>query len=265
MPEIAFSPCPNDTFIFHALLHGQVDTGALSFTSHIADVERLNEAAFSETFPVTKLSFHAYLHLMDRYELLDAGSALGYGCGPLLVAGRELPSIEDAAIAVPGRYTTAYLLLRLWQPACRNIRTVPFDRILPGIASGTFDAGVIIHEGRFVYPEYGCVEIIDLGAWWETETGLPIPLGCIATRKDPATLRNRSGIESALKRSIAYALEHPDASRDFVRSHAQELEEDVIREHIRLYVNDFTESLGETGRKAVAALEEMARCRGIFR
>ncbi len=264
MPDIAFSPCPNDTFIFHAMLHGQVDTGSFEFTPHIADVESLNESAFSETFAITKLSFYAYLHLTEKYELLDAGSALGYGCGPMLVAGRELASIRDAVIAVPGRYTTAYLLLQLWRPACRHIEIVPFDQILPGIASGTYDAGVIIHEGRFVYPEYGCVKIIDLGEWWETETSLPIPLGCIALRKDPSTIRDKSAIESILRSSITHALENPEASRDFVRSHAQELDEQVIREHIHLYVNAFTESLGETGRKAIAALEEMARCHEIL-
>lgn len=264
MPDIAFSPCPNDTFIFHAMLHGRVDTGLFTFTPHIADVERLNESAFSGTFAITKLSFYAYLLLTDKYELLEAGSALGYGCGPMLVAGRELPSVQDAVIAVPGRYTTACLLLQLWQPECRHIETVPFDQILPGVAAGTFDAGVIIHEGRFVYPEYGCKKIIDLGAWWETETGMPIPLGCIALRKDPSTIRDKSTIESILRSSITYAHENPEASAEFVRSHAQELDENVIREHISLYVNAFTESLGETGRKAIATLEEMARCHKIL-
>ena len=263
--DIAFSPCPNDTFIFHAMLHNKVDIEPFRFHAHMEDVESLNKAAFSGNFPVTKLSVYAYLHLKDKgYELLDAGAAIGYGCGPLLVAREKHISIEDATIAVPGRYTTACLLLQLWQPLCTRIEIVPFHQILPAVAEGKYDAGLIIHEGRFVYPEYGCVKIIDLGEWWETETGLPIPLGCIGIRKDPAMIVHKAAMESILRNSVNYALGDPEASRAFVRTHARELDEQVIEDHIRLYVNEFTQSLGEAGSQAIATLEEMARCRKVL-
>lgn len=262
--DIAFSPCPNDTFIFHALLHKCVDTGPFEFTPHIDDVEALNAAAFKETFSVTKLSFHAYLLLRDRYELLDSGSALGYGCGPLLVAKKALKDPANAKIAIPGMYTTAYLLLRLWCPGIQNIEATRFDNILPGVESGRYDAGLIIHEGRFTYPHYQCKKIIDLGEWWEEKTGAPIPLGCITVRKVPSILRHKPEIESILKSSVQYAMNHRNASRPFVIRHAQELDDEVIEKHIGFYVNDFTVSLGETGIKAVQMLEEMARCRKIL-
>lgn len=260
--DIAFSPCPNDTFIFHALLHGLIDIRPFNFISHLADIEELNTLAFKETYPVTKLSFYAYLLLKDRYSLLDSGSALGYGCGPLLVARQSLESAQDARIAVPGRYTTAYLLLQLWQKGFKQIEFTRFDQILPGIASGRFDAGLIIHEGRFVYPDYHCKKIVDLGQWWESETHRPIPLGCIAIHKD--MLNHKSAVESMIRASTAYATDHPDASREFVKTHSQEIDEGVIAEHISLYVNEFTLSLGQTGISAVKILEEKARCQGIL-
>jgi 1,4-dihydroxy-6-naphthoate synthase len=260
--DVAFSPCPNDTFIFHALIHRCIDTAPYRFTPRIADVEELNTLAFAGTWPVTKLSFYAYLLLKDRYELLDAGSALGYGCGPILVARQQLTSIQGARIAVPGRYTTAYLLLRLWEKGCKHIEFTRFDQILPGIAGGMYDAGLIIHEGRFVYPAYNCRKIVDLGEWWEGETGLPIPLGCIAVRRDMS--RHKDAVESLLKASVRHAMHNPAASRNFIKAHAQELDDRVISEHISLYVNDYTLSLGETGRRAVKTLEEMAQCRAIL-
>jgi len=260
--DVAFSPCPNDTFIFHALIHGCVDTAPFSFTPHIADVEELNTLAFAGSYPITKLSFYAYLMLRDRYELLESGAALGYGCGPLLIAKKPLVSFEVARIAVPGRYTTAYLLLRLWQKGCRYIEFTRFDQILPGVASGLYDAGLVIHEGRFVYPAYNCIKIVDLGEWWESQTSLPIPLGCIALRKDMS--RYKGAIESRLRASVAYAMNNPQASRDFIRLHAQELNDQVISDHISLYVNDFTLSLGETGMGAIKTLEDMAQCQAIL-
>ena len=260
--DVAFSPCPNDTFIFHALIHGCIDTAPFRFTPLITDVEELNTLAFAGSYPVTKLSFYAYLLLRDRYELLDAGAALGYKCGPLLVAKKPIVSFEDARIAVPGRYTTAYLLLQLWHKGCKHIEFTRFDQILPGIASGIYDAGLIIHEGRFVYPEYNCVKIIDLGEWWESQTGLPIPLGCIAICNDMS--QHKGAIESLLKASIAHAINKPAASRDFIKLHAQELDDQVISDHISLYVNDFTLSLGETGMRAIKTLEEMAQCQAVL-
>lgn len=262
--DLAFSPCPNDTFIFHAMLHGCIETAPLRFAAYIDDVESLNRAAMEGMFPVTKLSFFACMHLKSRYELLDAGAALGYGCGPILVAKAANVPLTEARIAVPGTYTTANLLLRLWHPGALKIETVRFDEILPGIDAGRFDAGVIIHEGRFVYPDYHCVPVVDLGQWWEAETGLPIPLGCIAIRKDEPTLPLKRDIERMLRDSVRYAFAHPEASRGFVKAHAQEMDDGVIESHIRLYVNDFTLSLGTTGRKAIETLEEMARCRGLL-
>jgi len=260
--DIGFSPCPNDTFIFHALLHNLVDTGRFKFSSHILDVEELNRLAFEKAFPITKASFYAYLLLKDRYELLDAGSALGYGCGPLVVARKGLGSLEDATIAVPGKYTTAFMLLKLWQPEIKKVKIARFDHILPGITSGNYDAGVIIHEGRFVYREYQCEKLIDLGEWWEHETGLPIPLGCILLRKDMSA--HKKQVEYMLRASIDYAFAHPEKSKNFIKAHAQEMDDNVIADHISLYVNAFTRSLGETGMKSIHTLQEMARCQKIL-
>jgi 1,4-dihydroxy-6-naphthoate synthase len=262
--DIAFSTCPNDTFIFHAMLHDCIDTGDLRFLPHMHDVEALNQKAFSNTFHISKLSFYAYLKLRQYYEILDAGSALGYGCGPLLVGRSADLSFSKAKIAVPGEYTTAYLLLRLWHPEIRNIEITRFDNILEGVQIGRYDAGLIIHEGRFIYQQYDCVEIIDLGKWWEDKTSLPIPLGCIALRNESPFIDLKKDIESVIRRSVGYAFQNRDASREFVKFHAQEMEDQVIDGHIDLYVNNFTLSLGDTGRKAIQTLEEMARWQQIL-
>lgn len=257
----AISTCPNDTFIFHAMLHGKIDTGEFSFRPHYADVEELNRKAFDGSFELTKLSFHAYLRLKDRYRLLDSGSALGFGCGPLLVARDGDVRIDDGIIAVPGEFTTALLLLRLWKSDVKWA-VLRFDEIMPAVRDGAYAAGLIIHEGRFVFESYGLSKIIDLGEWWEKQTGLPIPLGCIALRNDREKYYNE--INLILKKSVEYAHSHPADSRDFVRSMAQEMDDDVINRHIALYVNDFTGSLGEKGREAVSVLETMARKRGVL-
>jgi 1,4-dihydroxy-6-naphthoate synthase len=262
--DIGFSTCPNDTFVFHAMLHDCIDTGDLTFIPHLHDVEKLNRMAFSRTLTVSKLSFYSYFNLLDSYEILDSGSALGFGCGPLLVAKTPEKFTPEARIAIPGKYTTAYLLLQLWNPELKNIQIDGFDNILEGVQSGKYDAGLIIHEGRFVYPQYGCVKIVDLGEWWESETGLPIPLGCIATRKDDHTSSIRNEIESILRNSVEYALENRDASRNFIKLHAQEMDDPIIDGHIDLYVNNFTLSLGSEGRKAIETLEDMARWKKIL-
>jgi 1,4-dihydroxy-6-naphthoate synthase len=262
--SIAFSPCPNDTFIFHAMLHNRIDTGEYTFSPYIDDVEALNNAAFKKRFQITKLSFYAYLMLKDEYEILDSGSALGFGCGPLIVARKDRIFSTDFRVAIPGDYTTARLLLKLWNPEIKNIVVTRFDRILPGVQSSEYDAGLIIHEGRFVYPDYDCIKVIDLGEWWEKETGLPIPLGCIAIRKDHDTIRHKEQIELLIKKSVIYAKKNRDNSRHFVKKHAQELDDMVIDGHIDLYVNDFTVSLGLMGKKAVQTLEEMARWKKII-
>jgi len=262
--DLAFSPCPNDTFMFHALLHGCIDSGGLKFIPHIHDVETLNRDAGDGRFQVTKLSFFAYLALKERYRLLDAGAALGFGCGPLLVARTPDLDPAKARIAIPGRYTTAHLLLRLWAGDIAEVVETRFDHILPGIQSGEFDGGLIIHEGRFIYSSYNCAKIIDLGEWWEKETGLPIPLGCIAARRDEATRPLHGKIENLLRQSIEYASENRAASKSYIKAHAQEMDDSVIDAHIHLYVNDFSLSLGPRGREAIETLEEMARCRNIL-
>jgi 1,4-dihydroxy-6-naphthoate synthase len=255
--NIAFSPCPNDTFVFHAMLHGLVDTRGLYFETYIDDVEALNEKAFANKFHVTKMSFAAYLEMNDQYEILDAGSALGYGCGPLVIARTENVDLKAAKIAVPGRYTTANLLFKLRYPDTANIEYTRFDNIMEGVQSGLFDAGVIIHEGRFVYPDYGLVKIIDLGEWWEQQTGMPIPLGCIAIRKDMDTILEKQNVESIIRDSVNYAFKNRAASREYVKLHSQEMDDSVIDSHINLYVNDFTVSLGEKGREAIKVLSDM--------
>jgi 1,4-dihydroxy-6-naphthoate synthase len=254
--DIAFSPCPNDTFIFHAMLYGLVDTRGLSFKPYIDDVEALNEKAFAGACHITKLSFAAYLELTEHYELLDAGSALGYGCGPLVVARSAGTDLRTGKVAVPGRYTTANLLFKLRYPEASNIEYTRFDNIMEGVQLGKYDAGVIIHEGRFVYEKYNLVKIIDLGEWWEQKTGMPIPLGCIAIRKDKDTILQKQNVESIIRDSVNYAFKNRQASRDYVKSLAQEMDDQVIDSHINLYVNEFTLSLGEKGREAVYILKE---------
>ncbi|HOR94597.1 MAG TPA: 1,4-dihydroxy-6-naphthoate synthase [Spirochaetota bacterium] len=262
MKTLAFSSCPNDTFIFHALVHSLIDINGLSFSTHIDDVESLNHAALNQQYDITKLSFHGFLHVQDNYELLDAGAALGFGCGPLVITRKGLNNIQHAVIATPGIYTTAHLLFRLCFGNSNELVHVRFDEILPGIQQGIFDAGVIIHEGRFVYQNYNCDMLIDLGKWWEDVTGLPIPLGCIAIHKKHSA--QKSLIEEMIRNSLDYARRHPYDSKEYIHKLAQELDETVIQQHIDLYVNDFSVSLGHTGHNALAALREMAQCQNLL-
>jgi len=262
MLSLAFSSCPNDTFIFHALVHKCIDTHDFEFDVHIDDVESLNHAALTQRYDITKLSFHGYLYVQQYYDLLDAGAALGFGCGPLVVTRKGLTNLLNATIATPGQYTTAHLLFLLRFGNLCDITHVRFDEILPGINNGLFDAGVIIHEGRFIYHQYNCDMLIDLGKWWEDVTGMPIPLGCIAIHKRHA--HSKPLIEESISQSILYARKNPDASKEYIRSLAQELDDTVIQQHIDLYVNDFSLSLGTTGIKALQTLKEMAQCQGIL-
>jgi len=262
--DLGFSTCPNDTYIFHAMLHGLIDTRNLTFIPHLHDVEELNRKAFRGEFHITKLSFFAWMKLRDTYDILDSGAALGYGCGPILIGKTSTIPTPNATIAIPGEHTTAHLLLKLWNPELKNTVITRFDNILKGVQTGTYDAGLIIHEGRFVYEDYGCEKILDLGDWWEKETGSPIPLGCIAVRKDEASFTYKGNIESILKNSVEYAINNREASRAYVKQHAQELDDEVIDSHIDLYVNKFTLSLGEEGKKSVSTLMEMAQCKNIL-
>jgi 1,4-dihydroxy-6-naphthoate synthase len=257
--NIAFSPCPNDTFVFHALVHGLV-AGAPPVEVTYADVDVTNTAALAGEFDLVKVSYGALPWLLDGYELLPCGGALGRGCGPLVLTnGRP---VEGGTVAVPGDRTTAYLLFRLWSaahPAAR-VEVVPFHEIMPGIAAGKYDAGLVIHEARFTYQRYGLTSVADLGEWWEGETALPIPLGAILAKKgavDP--------VEAArwVRDSVRYAWAQPAASQDYVLEHAQEMEPDVVAQHIALYVNQFTEDLGEEGYAAIRALLARAADAGL--
>ncbi len=262
MLSLAFSSCPNDTFIFHALVHRLIDTHGLAFDVHIDDVESLNHAALNQQYDITKLSFHGFLYAQAHYELLDAGAALGSGCGPLVVARKGLDSLLHATIATPGHYTTAHLLFRLRFGSLYDIIHVRFDEILPGIENGRFDAGVIIHEGRFIYHKYNCDMLIDLGTWWEDVTGLPIPLGCIVIHKRHAHIKPL--IEESIRQSLLYARKNPDASREYIQSLSQEMDDAVIQQHIDLYVNEYSLSLGWAGIKALHTLKEMALCQNLL-
>ncbi|NLG66966.1 MAG: 1,4-dihydroxy-6-naphthoate synthase [Actinobacteria bacterium] len=264
--KLAFSPCPNDTFIFHAWVNGLVP-GAPAVEPVLADIDELNAMALRGEPEVTKLSFAALTRVRDRYALLHAGGALGRGCGPLLVV-REEASVnrpEDLAtttIAIPGELTTAALLLRLRLPRAGDFAVMRFDQIMPAVAEGRVAAGAIIHEGRFTYPGYGLRCLQDLGEWWEVETRLPIPLGGIAVRRD-LTERVAAAADAAVRRSVAHALAHPDAAAGYIRQHAQEMEAAVCREHIALYVNEFSLDYGSEGRMAIETLLQRAGELGI--
>lgn len=243
--SLGYSPCPNDTFIFYALVHKKLK-GDLKFSETLHDVETLNEMALLGKLDVTKASYHAFGFLRDEYCLLHAGSALGRGCGPLIVTRKSfgIEELPGKKIAIPGKMTTAYLLLKLFGPAISNIVEMPFDRIMNAVSLGTVDAGLIIHEGRFTYPAYGLQKLIDLGDWWEKDSGMPIPLGGILAKRELGTNTIRE-IDRLLRNSIEYALHHCEETWSYVKNHAQELDDEVIDQHIRLYVNDLTLEIGE--------------------
>lgn len=263
--QFAFSPCPNDTFSFHALVHGRIPTGGFSISAELADVETLNQAARNGRYQLTKLSFAALGHLLDRYALLRSGAALGRGCGPLIVArpGFDPERLADTPVAIPGDWTTAALLLGLYRNGPGPTAAMTFDQIMPAVAEGRFEAGVIIHEGRFTFPEYGLAEVIDLGQWWESETGLPIPLGGIAVRRDLGPTAAEV-LEGAIRDSVSHAFSHPEESAEYVRAHAQEMAPEVIHRHIDLYVTEFSLNLGDEGEAAVTGLLDRARGAGLL-
>jgi 1,4-dihydroxy-6-naphthoate synthase len=264
---LGFSPCPNDCFMFDAIVHRRIDLEGLDFTAVMEDVETLNRAAFAATIDVTKLSCHAYAYCAERFALLDAGSALGRGCGPLLISKRPIDEGEVSRgalrIAIPGRYTTANLLLGLAFPSARTTVDMVFSAIEGAVLAGDVDAGVIIHENRFTYEARGLRKVIDLGDYWERETGTPIPLGAIAVRRSlPAEVQR--AVNRVMRRSVEYAFAHPESSRAFVRAHAQEMAEDVMAQHIALYVNDYSVDLGADGRRALDVLFDRAAAAGVI-
>lgn len=249
-----FSPCPNDTFAFHALVHGLVPAPC-RVRAVLLDIEELNRRAHAGAFELTKLSVGALSAVGERYRLLRSGAALGRGVGPLVVA-REPRTFEAAVagrIAIPGAETTAYRLLRLAAPALGTVIEMRYDRILAAVASGEVEAGLIIHESRFTYADHGLSCVIDLGDWWEGETGLPVPLAGICARADLERPLVQAA-EHAIRASVAYAFAHPEASRAYVRAHAQELSDEVTDAHIRLYVNELSLDIGDEGLRAIARL-----------
>jgi len=262
---IGYSPCPNDTFIFYALVHGKVSIPGITFRERLEDVETLNRMALDGMLDITKISYHALGHLRRHYALLRSGSALGRGCGPLIVAkqGVRLSDLSRGVVAIPGMLTTAYLLLRLYDPSITNIRVLSFDNIMKAVVTGEAQAGLIIHESRFTYPQYNLESLLDLGIWWEGHSGLPIPLGGILGRRSlgMATLLRA---EAAIRDSLRYARAHTSEVLAYCKQHSQEMEESVMRSHIDLYVNDYSFDLGEEGLSAVRKLLAEAEARGIF-
>ena len=248
---LGFSPCPNDTFMFDALVHAKVDTEGLEFEVVMEDVEALNQRALINDLDVTKLSYHAFLHCVQFYSLLNSGSALGRNCGPLLIQQKgNGPFTADSKIAIPGKNTTANLLLSIAFPHLQHKEEMLFSDIEQAVIDGRVDAGLIIHENRFTYQEKGLEKIQDLGEFWESETGLPIPLGGIVIKRD-LTLEVQQKVQRVLKRSVKYAFDHPKSAKEYIRCYAQEMDEQVMDEHIKLYVNDFSLDLGVEGKQAV--------------
>jgi 1,4-dihydroxy-6-naphthoate synthase len=257
--KIGFSSCPNDTFIFNALVHQKIDTHGLRFSPYIADVEALNRLGMAHQLPVTKLSFNALLHLTEPYVLLNSGSALGRNCGPLLISRQSWSrtELENKTIAIPGLLTTANFLLDFYSPGPFKKMEMVFHEIENAIISGEVDAGVIIHENRFTYQEKGLVKIKDLGAHWESETGTPIPLGGIVAKRSLGIPTVRL-ISKLIRESIEYAYRYPEDTIPYVRSMAQEMDTRVMEQHIELYVNKYSIDLGQEGRLAVKTLFDQA-------
>ena len=266
--KLGFSTCPNDTFMFDALIHGKIDTEDFSFDVELADIFHLNQMALNQELDMVKISYNTYGHVKENYELLTSGSALGHDCGPLLISKDSL-SVEEIIeknlpVGIPGKNTTANLLLGYFAPGIQEKKEFIFHEIMPAILSGKVAAGVIIHENRFTYQQLGLQLIQDLGSYWESTTKLPIPLGAIVAKKSlgPEVIKK---LQKFMRESVAYAFEHPDDSQDFVKKYAQEMDEKVMKAHIQLYVNDYSLDLGERGKEAVKKLLETGNQMGLYR
>lgn len=249
---LGFSPCPNDCFIFYPMLHGKVDTEGLKFKPVIEDVESLNKKALKNRLDITKLSFFTYARVQKNYSLLDSGAAMGFGMGPLVISKNPKFQILNpmSVVAIPGKNTTASFLFSLAYPHLKNKIELPFSEIEDAVLKEKCDIGVIIHESRFTYRQKGLKKILDLGEWWEKKYKCPLPLGGIAI-KNSFPIRIRKKAERIIRRSVEYALKNREASNEFVKKHAQEMNDKVIKQHIGLYVNTFSVSFGKKGRKAV--------------
>jgi 1,4-dihydroxy-6-naphthoate synthase len=262
---LAFSPCPNDTYIFAALANGLLED-APPIRVHLEDIENLNNSALQGNHELTKISYAVVPDLLDKYTLLRAGGALGHACGPLLVArpgtGKTLADFKDKLIAIPGERTTAFMLLNLAMGARPQTLAMRFDKIIESVAGGTVDAGLIIHESRFTYKESDLVSVADLGEWWEAETKMPVPLGAIMIRNDIA---ERAGeINDAIRRSLKYARENEKEVMKYVSEHANAMDAVVTRKHIETYVNEYSDDVGKDGMAAVKELFRRAREQGII-
>ena len=268
--SLGFSPCPNDTFIFDALIHKKIDTEGLDFEVFYDDVETLNQKAFKQELDITKLSFHAFAFAADNYALLDSGSALGFGVGPILISKEahnsdtELKSqIANLSVGIPGKFTTANLLLSLLFPECINKKELLFSDIETQLLDGNIELGVIIHENRFTYQDKGLHKVVDLGEAWEKSTGCAIPLGGIVIKRElPEDVKLK--VNRVLRKSVEFAFENPKSSASFIRKHAQSMDEAVMYQHIELYVNKYSIDLGQEGRKAIEVLFERANALGII-
>lgn len=264
MITLGFSPCPNDTYIFYALVNNKIDLKGLNVDFIVEDIETLNQLSMSKKLDISKVSSHAYLYLKDDYRFLRAGAAFSRGCGPLIVMKRDiLQDIKSLRrIGIPGKLTTAFLLMKLFFASSESPKSpeyifMPFNKIMDSINDGRLDAGLIIHESRFTYQDHGLIKIVDLGEWWEKETGLLIPLGGIIAKKELPEETVRI-VEELIKESIKYSLENPQEALPFIKSFSQELTEEVIMQHISLYVNNYSIDIGDEGWRALDELLKRA-------
>ncbi len=263
---LGFSPCPNDTFIFDALIHRKIDTKGLEFEVVMDDVEALNKMAEQGQLDITKLSYHAFVYMTQQYQLLHAGSALGHGCGPLLIAKEKLTErqINEGRIAIPGKLTTANFLLSVAYPKAKNKQSVLFSEVENAVLSGEYDAGLLIHENRFTYEERGLVKIIDLGDYWENLTWLPIPLGGIVIKRD-FSQEQKQLVSDLIRQSVEFAFKNTEQAMPFIRQFAQAMSDDVMLKHIGLYVNEYSVDLGDKGKTAVQRLFDSAVEAGLVK
>lgn len=262
--SLGYSPCPNDTLIFYALTHNKIDTGKLVFRETLQDVETLNQLAIDNRLNITKVSVGAYPYLNEKYFMLSSGGAFGLGWGPLIVAREtmEISELKEKTLAIPGKLTTAYLLLRLLDAEIRNIVPMPFNQIIDAVSLGKVDAGLIIHEGRFTYQKHGLNKIVDLGEWWKKETGLPLPLGSILAQRSLGRKTVRR-IDDLIKESIRYGLANQEEAMSYIKENSQEIEDWVIDQYIDLYVDKYSIDMGEEGTLAVKEILERAQEAGI--
>ena len=262
--SLGFSPCPNDTFIFDAWINQKIESDFFA-NVQLLDVESLNLSARENKIDITKLSFNAFGFISDNYQILSSGSALGRNCGPMLISKEKIDfnDLKNCRIAIPGKYTTANLLLTILAPDCVDKREMVFSEIEDAVLNDVCDVGLIIHENRFTYEAKGLKKVADLGELWEKETGQLIPLGCIAVKRSlPEKVKLQ--IADTIKRSVEYAFSNPDSSAEYVQQRAQEMSRDVQLQHIRLYVNKFSINLGEEGRTAIRILYNKGQEAGLL-